>query len=100
MVQATTPTFILTFPDSVDPSQFSKIVLTIEQNDVKIQKTESDLVIEGQTISVLLTQKETLSFKVGKAELQLNWLYGDNVRGCSDIMEITITRNLLQEIMK
>lgn len=100
MVQGTTPTFKLTLPDSVDPSQFHKIVFSFEQDDTKIKKTESDLVIEGQTISVFLTQQETLSFKVGRAELQLNWLYADNTRACSEIAYVDITRNLLKEILQ
>lgn len=100
MVQATTPTFTFTFPNSIDPSTFQKIVFSLTQNDIEFEKTDESLKIEGQTISVLLTQEETLSLRVGEAELQLNWLYADGTRACSDINKITITKNLLQEILQ
>ena len=100
MVQATTPTFTFTFPSTIDPSTFQKTVFSLEQEGLEFEKTGEDLTIEGQTISVSLTQKETLSLKVGKAEVQLNWLYPDGTRACSDINEIAITKNLLQEILE
>lgn len=100
MVQATTPTFVLTLPESVDPSQFSKTVFSLSQDNLMINKTGNSLIIDGHTISVLLTQAETLKFVVGKAYLQLNWLYADGTRACSEIKEIEITPNLLREILK
>ena len=56
MVQATTPTFVLTLPETVDLTEPSHFYFTLRQGHVKIEKTDSDLVIDGQTISVYLSQ--------------------------------------------
>lgn len=72
MVQATTPTFVLTLPEDVDLSQASNIYFTLRQKGVQINKTGDELVIDGQTVSVYLSQSETISIQAGIAQLQLN----------------------------
>ena len=77
MVQGTTPTFILTLPNTVDLTAVSNLYFSLEQGSTKLQKTGSSLSIDGQNISVYLTQAETLKFNTGRANLQLNWTYPD-----------------------
>ena len=60
MVQATTPTFILTLPDTVDLSEVSHLYFTIEQNKTIVKKQDKDLTVDGQTVQVFLSQQETL----------------------------------------
>lgn len=98
MVQATTPTFLLTLP--IDLSDLSSMVFTITQGETKINKRDSELQINGQVVSVYLTQEETMCFKKGSAKIQLNWLYQDGSRGCSDIATIDVTPNLLLEVLE
>lgn len=100
MVQATTPTFILTLPDTVDLSQAANVYFTLKQSSVSIEKDTSDLVIEGQTVSVYLTQAETLNLVAGTARLQLNWTYANGSRACSNIVPVNVTENLLKEVVE
>jgi hypothetical protein len=100
MVQATTPTFILTLPESVDLSGIQHIYFTMEQNKTLLTKKDNDLVIVGQTVQVFLSQEETLPFKTGTANIQLNWTYGNGARACSDIVTIHVDENLLKKVVE
>lgn len=100
MVQATTPTFLLTLPSSVDLSLIHKMLFTIEQGSTEICKSSDDLDISGQVVSVYLSQEETLKFKKGPAKLQLNWTYPDGKRACSNIVTIDVSPNLFAEVIE
>lgn len=100
MTQATTPTFILTLPNSVDLSQTENVYFTLRQNNVSIQKSTNDLVIEGQTVSVFLSQLDTLQLTAGTAQMQLNWTYNNGSRACSNIVSVNVTENLLKAVVE
>ena len=100
MVQATTPTFVLTLPETVDLTEPSHFYFTLRQGHVRIEKTDSDLVIDGQTISVYLSQAETLTLTPGMVKLQLNWTYANGSRACSNIVSVNVTENLLKEVVE
>lgn len=100
MVQATTPTFVLTLPEDVDLSQASNIYFTLRQKNVQINKTGDELVIDGQTVSVYLSQAETLQLVHGAAQIQLNWTYANGARACSNIVSVPVSGNLLKEVVE
>lgn len=100
MVQATTPTFVLTLPETVDLSQAENIYFTLKQGSVALMKTGDDLILDGQTVSVYLTQAETLGLSVGQARLQLNWTYANGERACTNIAHVAVTENLLKEVVE
>ena len=100
MVQATTPTFVLTLPETVDLTEPSHFYFTLMQGNVRIEKTGPDLVIDGQTISVYLNQAETLTLTPGMVKLQLNWTYANGSRACSNIVSVNVTENLLKEVVE
>ena len=100
MVQATTPTFILTLPDTVDLSEVENLYFTIEQNKTLLTKETEDLTVDGQTVQVFLSQQETLQFRTGTASIQLNWTYGNGARGCSNIVQIHVDENLLKKVVE
>ena len=100
MVQATTPTFVLTLPETVDLTEPSHFYFTLTQGNVRIEKADSDLVIDGQTISVYLSQAETLTLTPGMVKLQLNWTYANGSRACSNIVSVQVTENLLKEVVE
>lgn len=99
MVQATTPTFVLTLPEEVDLSQASNIYFTLRQKGVQINKTVDEIVIDGQTVSVYLSQSETISIQAGIAQLQLNWTYANGARACSNIVSVPVSENLLKRVI-
>lgn len=99
MVQATTPTFILTLPGSVDPSNMENVYFSLVQNNVNIMKTDQDITIDGQSIYVSLSQVDTVKLIPGTAKIQLNWTYPNGNRACSQIVQINVTENLLKEVV-
>ena len=99
MVQATTPTFVLTLPNTVDLSLAENVYFSLKQGANSIVKTGDALVIDGQTVSVYLSQEETLPFFGGIARLQLNWTYDNGSRACSKIVSVPVGDNLLKEVL-
>lgn len=99
MIQFTTPTFILTLPNTVDLSEAQNLYFSLVQGKTEIIKTGSDLVIDGQTVSVYLSQEETARFSNLKASLQLNWVYPNGARACSTIVSVDVGNNLLKEVV-
>lgn len=99
MVQATTPTFILTLPGSVDPSNMENVYFSLVQNNVNIMKTDQDITIDGQSIYVSLSQVDTVKLIPRTAKIQLNWTYPNGNRACSQIVQINVTENLLKEVV-
>ena len=99
MVQATTPTFILTLPSDVDLSIANDVWFTMRQGCTCIQKHGEELDISANVVSVYLTQNDTLKLTKGNAYLQLNWVYDGGDRACSQIKSIPVTENLLKEVI-
>ena len=98
MVRATTPTFVLTFT-GIDLTEAEEVLVTIRQGTTELTKFGDDLSVTATTISVFLSQAETLMFQAGKAEIQANWVYADDTRACSTIATIIVERNLLGEVV-
>lgn len=73
MYRGTTPTIVLTVK-GLSEIEISKIYLTIKQYDKVIEKTLPDMQIDGDVISVTLTQKETLELEAKNINIQLRIL--------------------------
>lgn len=96
MRRGTTPTHTCTIPSSLDVSTLSEIYITYSQfGRPKLEKTKEDITIDGQTLTINLSQAETLSFKVGKARIQLRAVSAIGKAYASDIKEIQV-----EEILK
>lgn len=104
LFQGTTPTFTFTLSDSIDLSTMDSVALTFcKPNYVEVlTKQDSDLTINNNSVSVFLDQDETLELPRGKTLVQLNWTYTEDQktkRDCSDILTISVRRNLLNDTM-
>ncbi len=102
VVRATTPTFIFETSDDVDLTLASGVHVTFSSFGVLLDKTDEDLDVESQRISVYLDQEDTLKFKPGRCEVMINWVYEDGSRGSSDPDDpiiINITKNLLNKVI-
>lgn len=97
--QATTPTFILTVPDTIDLTTATNMVFSLVQEDVKVRKNFNSLVIDIHSVSVFLTQEDTMRLQEGDAVIQLNWTYLDGTRVCSKKVKVKIESNLLPEVI-
>ena len=105
MIRATTPTFVLTIrSDTLDLSQADKIYVTFSQGSKKITKSDNDISLDPpRTVSVWLTQEESLALSEGEMECQINWVYhdayGNDRRAATVIKRICVTKQLLRRIL-
>ena len=95
MRQGTTPTIQITIND-IDLNEMQNIYVVFEQNGY-ILKKESD--IEGNVISVLLSQEETLNFKEGTCNIQLRMITKGGVAIASPIKTTKVYRVLNKEVI-
>ena len=106
MIRATTPTFTFTIrSETLDLSEANNIYFTLTQGGRTITKTGEDLEVTGQrTVSVWLTQEESLSLVEGSMKVQFNWTYSDingNVRrAATQRITIQIDEQLLKEVIE
>lgn len=101
IARATTPTFTLTFADeALDLTTASNVYVTFEQEQVNFTKSGTDLVIAEKQIDVFLAQAETLRFKVGVVDIQVNWTMANGRRASSDVKQVQITKQLLRQVVE
>ena len=98
MRQGTTPTIQITIND-IDLNEMQNIYVVFEQNEYILKKESSDLDIEGNIISVLLSQEETLNFKEGTCNIQLRMITKGGVAIASPIKTTKVYRVLNKEVI-
>lgn len=101
MIRATTPTYILTLPESaeVDLTEMTEVHFTLVQG----KNNKIDKIVEptdSKTVEVTLAQGETLSLMDGSAEIQLNWIDADGKRGATYVQTIRVDKQLLNEVLE
>lgn len=98
MRQGTTPTIQITIND-IDLNEMQNIYVVFEQNGYILKKESSDLDIEGNTVSVSLSQEETLNFKEGTCNIQLRMITKGGVAIASPIKTTKVYRVLNKEVI-
>jgi hypothetical protein len=100
MKRGTTPTHTFTLP--FEMSGIKKFRITYAQNGkVVFYKTDADITIENDTISVKLTQEDTLALDCHKGvEIQVKLLTSGGDTMVSDIIRETVDRCLDSEVLK
>lgn len=101
MYKGTTPTLIFTFPDDFDVTEATKVIVTIgiKGSAPIIEFTGSDIEVSEHTVSVWLSQQQTLRMPVGEVSAQINLLYGDGSRVATNIVRFEWKKNLHNEVM-
>lgn len=86
MRRGTTPTH--TFTTDIDLTDAEVIFITYEQaGEVVMEKTADDLAITADSLTVKLTQEETLAFELGKpVEMQIRARFADGTAVASQVM--------------
>lgn len=107
MIRGTTPTLTFTIADqTVDLSAADNVYVTISQYATSITKTGESVTASGNTVSVWLTQAESMRLVDGKtARVQINWTYTDDLTGtkrraATKAKEITIENQLLGRVIE
>lgn len=101
MIRATTPTLVLTLTgdNTLDITQADNVYVTMMQFGEPLTKTGEDLELTAKTITLHLTQQETLLFVEDvPVSIQINWI-ADGERFATPIHQITVGRQLLSEVM-
>lgn len=101
MRRGTTPTLTLTVND-MDLTAIRSLYVTITQFSNIITKTSDDdsLKVEEHTVSVWLSQEETLSFKTGYAEIQIRGVAENGEAFATDIAKIPVKTVLLEGVIE
>lgn len=106
MINYTTPAIELTVED--EDLTGMDVYVTLQQRSVVLTKTGNDLVIETETvgqvtntnITLTLSQEESAAFKYNQpVALQVNWIASNGVRDATDIQNIPVMQNLLDEVI-
>lgn len=95
----TTPTHTFTLP--FEKEMLAEVRITYTQNKEKIITKEiEDLEVEGNDISLTLTQEETFLFKEGKnVSIQLKIKTTEGLVFNSDILEMRVDQSLDNEVI-
>lgn len=99
MKRGTTPTHTFTLP--FETSVIQKMhILYAQDEEVRLKKTEADATMEGNAVSVKLTQEDTLALDCKKnVEVQIRVLTMGNDALTSDIIRVPVDRCLENEVL-
>ena len=103
--RGTTPTYRLILQDTtIDLAEANNVYVTFADGKYNkiIEKTGSDLYIDGNVVEIFLTQEETLKLPAGELLVQINWTYQEGTttkRAASQIVRTTSARNLKNEVI-
>lgn len=99
MIRGTTPTFIFNLP--FDVSNIKSAYITIKSRGTEVEKAVTDCSLNGTTITVKLTQEETLALPESQiAGVQLRVLTNDNEALASDVFPIKVEEILKEGVIE
>ena len=90
---------------SVDLSDATNVYVTLAQGSTLLTFTgeQIDIGSSGYELSVGFTQEQSLQFRKGNAELQVNWLVSDGgsgyFRSATNVVAIQWSKQLLREVL-
>lgn len=97
IMQGTTPTFVLTLPNTIDLTTAQNVYVTFEQGSQNsLTKKGEELVVYANQVEVYLSQKETLKFKEGDVLMQMNWTFNNGKRAATYKVKLDWDYNLLR----
>lgn len=96
MIRGTTPTHV--FETDVDLTGAEEIYITYKQGSTVVEKVMADCDVTAESVSVNLTQAETLLFREGgfRAQVQIRVKFPDGSALASNIIPIDISPILKQ----
>lgn len=99
MHRGTTPTHKFTF--DFPKENIGSIYITYMQNkQVRFEKSKDDITFEDGTVSVKLTQEETLKFTVtGDVEIQIRFTDTSDNAYASNIVQVPVGRILKEGVI-
>lgn len=98
-MQGLTPTVTITVPDDTDLTEAGNVYVSFKQGN-KVRKLTSGFEVYEHRVEVFLSQEDTLSFKAGTVEVQLNWTYASGQRGATKPKVMSVMPNHLLEVLE
>ena len=96
MWRGTTPTHVFYMPDEFSDAAFTDIYLSYAQRGkVILEKTLADITVSGTSLTVSLSQADTLCFSPGPVKIQLRARMPDGTAVASNVISTTA-----QEVLK
>lgn len=106
MYRGTTPTLYLELETKLDLTTVSEMWVTFRSSTVEITKSlsEAEIVIDAETntVSVLLTQEDTLSLFNGAVEVQVRFRVGEGNNAlayATDIAKVDVGKILKEGVI-
>lgn len=101
MKRGTTPRVLLTVNGLELKGDEQRIIVTIKQKAVQLDYEDDDITVntEKNTITVYMTQEQTLRLKQGSAQIQLRIRTKDGVAIASNIVSIDVGEILKEGII-
>lgn len=100
MIRGTTPTH--TFRLSIDTNTITELRITyVQLGKTVVEKTEKDVTMGEKSISLTLTQEESLEFRAGSAvEVQLKVLTNVGTVLASPVISLNVDKILNTEVLE
>lgn len=99
MYRGTTPTIVLELDTEVSLANLAELWVTFRTSTVEVTKTLEDVTIEGKTITVTLTQEETLKIYNGTCHVQVRFRTSDDLAYATTIADIDVGRILKEGVI-
>lgn len=90
MRRGSTPTNVFTVP--IDLTNATVYIDYEQGNSIVIEKTNGDMTIESDKITLELSQEDTLKFKPGLVYIQLRYVFPNGDADASNIIKTTAER--------
>lgn len=102
MTRGTTPTITIKLKSDIDLTELKSVYVTFQQGQKLLTKAkgESGVEVGANSVSIFLTQEETLFFSTGTADIQLRGLTEDDEAFATTICKVNVNRVLLSEVIE
>lgn len=99
MRRGTTPTLKIKV-NGMDIKQFANMYVTFRQGDIEVTKTNEDIGVESEnTLSIWLSQEDTLAFSRGHVDVQLRAITNSGVVVASGIKMLFMEQILKEGVI-
>ena len=85
MTRGTTPTYIISFKEEIQFDSVDTWSVTLKQIPYELNIDDPVVDLVEKTLSVTLTQEQSLGFRKGNAELQVRGVFADGTAFASNI---------------
>ena len=101
MYRGTTPTLLLELDTELDLSNVSEMWVTLKSPTVEVTKTFNEVIFDSEhnTITVILSQEETLQFYKGKTEVQVRIRVASGLAYATDIATVEVGKILKEGVI-